>query len=50
MNSHWINKHLKKELNIRDLKDTLTNFKLVHIRNSITASAVNFITNYLSSQ
>ena len=34
---------------VKDLKDALTNFKLVHIRNNITGAALNFINNYLSS-
>ena len=48
--SKWIYKYLRQELNLIDLKDTLANFKEIHIKNNLVAAAVNFITNYLSTQ
>ena len=48
--SKWIYKYLRQELNLIDLKDTLANFKEIHIKNNLVAAAVNFITNSLSTQ
>lgn len=50
LNSNWIKDHLKKELNITDLRDTLHNFKNIVIRNNMATAAVSFISNYLSTQ
>lgn len=50
LNSKWISEHLKKELNIDDLRDTLYNFKSIVIRNNMATAAVSFISNYLSTQ
>ena len=50
LKSEWMSRYRKNEPTIPELKETLCNLNEIYIKNNMATAAVNFMTNYLSTQ